>query len=95
MFFSLDFSSNVSLKFPAMTNVDRIQYSGTLPSLQSFTLCHWTKIIHMLNEATPFSYANSETANALFIMLKKDKTIRIFINNYWWLVKVLACLIFF
>ncbi|RMX52797.1 hypothetical protein pdam_00012209 [Pocillopora damicornis] len=76
-----DLSSKVSLKFPAMTAVDRIKYSGSLPSFQAFTLCQWTKLVFIQADATSLSYANSESPNALVLLLKKDLTIRIFINN--------------
>ncbi|XP_022806926.1 uncharacterized protein LOC111343986 [Stylophora pistillata] len=76
-----DLSSKVSLRFPAVTAVDRIKYSGSLPSLQAFTLCQWTKIVFMQSESTYFSYANNESPNALFLLLRKDLTIRMFINN--------------
>lgn len=79
--FPLDLSSKVSLKFPAMTAVDRIKYSGSLPSFQAFTLCQWTKLVFIQADATSLSYANSESPNALVLLLKKDLTIRIFINN--------------
>lgn len=79
--FPLDLSSKVSLKFPAMTAVDRIKYSGSLPSFQAFTLCQWTKLVFIQAEATSLSYANSESPNALVLLLRKDLTIRMFINN--------------
>ncbi|KAL9960797.1 hypothetical protein ACROYT_G034299 [Oculina patagonica] len=76
-----DFSSNVSVKFAAISTADRITYSGTLPSLQSFTLCYWIRITDMVSYATTFSYANSQTNNALMIMLIKTKTARIHLND--------------
>lgn len=83
----LDFSSNVVVEFPAITNVDRIVYSGTLPSFQAFTLCHWIKIVYMASITTTFSYANSERDNALLIILLKNKAMRIYLNNVALLVK--------
>lgn len=83
----LDFSSNVVVEFPAITNVDRIVYSGTLPSLQAFTLCHWINIVYVASITTTFSYANSERDNALLIILLKNKAMRIYLNNVALLVK--------
>lgn len=82
----LDFSSNVSVKFAAISEADRILYSGTLPSLQSFTVCYWVKIANMVDWATLLSYANSQSTNAFFIMLGKDIAAKIRINNVEMLV---------
>ena len=70
-----------------MTKVDRILYAGTLPSLQSFTLCHWTKITYMSESGSTFSYANSEGSNALLIELVKSKAMNIYLNEALLLVK--------
>ena len=83
----LDFSSKVALEFPAITKVDRIRYSGTLPSLQAFTLCYWIKIVFMESLSSTVSYANSETHNALLIGMKKNKAMKIYLNSAALLVK--------
>ena len=83
----LDFSSKVAVEFPAITKVDRIRYSGTLPSLQAFTLCYWIKIVFMESLSSAVSYANSETHNALLIGMKKNKAMIIYLNSAELLVK--------
>lgn len=80
-FFALDFSSNVLLKFPEATTVDRVRYSKTVPTLQAFTVCHWTKITAMASFSTTLSYANSLEYNALFIALLANAGVLIYIND--------------
>ena len=83
----LDLSSKVAVEFPALTEVDRIQYSGTLPSLQAFTICHWIKIVFMGSLSSTVSYANDETHNALLIAMRKTRALSIYVNGAEVLVK--------
>ena len=81
-FFILDNSSTVSLNFICLTNVNHVKYSKPLPSIQHFTLCHWTKLSQMGGDfATVLSYASSDTANAILITLRKVVGVTIHLNN--------------
>ena len=62
-----------------------ILYPGSLPDIQHFTLCSWTRLRlrpdSMDQFTTLLSYANSDHNNQIVITFRKETGVMVYINN--------------
>ena len=85
LFLLQDHSSFVSLNFTSLSDMNYILYPGSLPDIQHFTLCSWTRLRlrpdSMDQFATLLSYANSDHNNQIVIVFRKETGVMVYINN--------------
>ena len=58
-----------------------ILYPGSLPDIQHFTLCSWTRLSQMDQFSTLLGYANSDHNNQIVIVFRKETGVMVYINN--------------
>jgi len=58
-----------------------ILYPGSLPDIQHFTFCSWTRLSQMDQFTTLLSYANSDNNNQILIVFRKETGVMVYIKN--------------
>lgn len=58
-----------------------ILYPGSLPDIQHFTLCSWTRLSQMDQFSTLLGYANSDNNNQIVIVFRKETGVMVYIKN--------------